>query len=95
MVQAFFTKLTLDSKLSQVLPGQLVDPYPPKFQFSENFKVTRHFVTIARLHFQWLKFDIKIQGMAGNKMFFLPKRLRKITFSEALARISALTQWTP
>ena len=65
-----------------VLPGWLVDPYPPgvvyrktlylyrKFQFIGNFKVIQYFVAIVGLHFQWLE----------NNVSFLLKVLEKGRF---------------
>ena len=32
---------------------------------------------------------------AGNNVFFLPETLEKVHFSDSLARIAALPQWTP
>ena len=49
---------------------------------------------IVSQHFQWPKFHIKIH-MAGKQCAFLPKRLQKVAFSETLAGISTLSQWTP
>ena len=57
--------------------------------------VTQYFVTLVGQHLQWLEFHIKIIGMAGRNVLFLPKRLEKVAFSENLAGVSTLTQWTP
>ena len=46
-------------------------------------------------HFEWLEFHIKIHFTAGIQCVFLPKNLEKDHFSETLAGISTLTQWTP
>ena len=45
--------------------------------------------------FQWLEYHVKIHGMAGKLCFFCSKGWEKATFSQTLARISTLTQWTP
>ena len=78
----FFIKLTQDWKLSQCLPGCLVDLYPlgvvyqkawtlyRTFQFIGNFKVTKCFVKIVGPRCQWLEFHIKIHDMAGKQCVF-------------------------
>ena len=67
-----------------------------KFQFIGNFKVSQCFVVIVGHGFQWLEFHIKILCMAGKQRDFSAQRAGKMSlFSEALAGISSLTQWTP
>jgi len=86
-----------------VLPGWLVDPYPPvvvnwktwdlcrKFQFIGNCKATQYFV-----NFQWLEFHFKILGMAGKQCVSSTQKAgERSLLSETLAGISTLTQWTP
>ena len=88
-----------------ILQLWLVDLYPlmvvyrktlnlfRKFKFIGNFKVTQYFVAIVGLNFQ---FHIKIHCMARKQCVFLAQKAGKRSlFSEALAGISALTQWTP
>ena len=76
--------------ISIVLPRWLEDSYPPGVvyrktlnlyrKFQSKFKITQYFVTIVRLHFQWLDFYIKIHGMTGKQCACLPKRLEKVSF---------------
>ena len=66
------------------------------FQFIGNSKVTQYFVTIVRLNFQWLEFHIKIHGMTGKLCVFSAEKAgKRLLFSEPLAGMSILTQWTP
>ena len=62
-----------------------------KFQFVKDFKVTQHIMTIVRQHFQWLKFNIKIHGMAGIKSTFAARKVgERSHFSETLAGIYSI-----
>ena len=53
-------------------------------------------MTIVGQYLQWLEFHIKLHGMAGKQFAFsLQKAGKGSLFSETLAGISTLTQWTP
>ena len=67
-----------------------------KLKFVGNFKATQYFVTIVRQYFQGLEFSYQNSWYDWKTMcFFCPNDWKNAAFSEILAGISTLTQWTP
>jgi len=86
--------------------GWLVEPCPlgmvywktlnlyRKFQFNGNFRVTQYFDN-SHTAFSMAGISFQISWYGWKTIFSYPKDWKKVTFSETLAGISTLTQWTP